>query len=108
LYGLIRPVDLGDGGQGRQSDDGAQADHRALIHHFTPSPKSKFWTLRACPREAEWPVNATSPVSIPLVLIVAGWATLLLFGYGLASGGDSAGAFVATALGRSLRRAPFY
>jgi hypothetical protein len=32
----------------------------------------------------------TSPVSIPLVLIVAGWATPLFFGYGLASGGDSA------------------
>ena len=41
----------------------------------------------------------TSPVSIPLVLIVAGWSTLLFFGYGLASGGDSAGAFVAMTLG---------
>ncbi len=41
----------------------------------------------------------TNPISIPLVLIVSGWATLLFFGYGLTSGGGSAGAFLATALG---------
>lgn len=29
-----------------------------------------------------------SPVSIPLVVIVVAWATLLFFGYGLLSGGN--------------------
>lgn len=41
----------------------------------------------------------TNPISIPLIVIVAGWAALLFFGFGLMSGGDSAGAFIATALG---------
>ncbi len=40
----------------------------------------------------------TNPVSFPLVLIVAGWATLLFFGYGLLSGGGLA-SLVAMALG---------
>ena len=39
-----------------------------------------------------------SPVSIPLIVIVAGWATLLFFGYGLLSGGEAA-SFLAVALG---------
>jgi hypothetical protein len=60
LFGLIRRVRLSNGGQGRKSDDGteAEADHRRLVHDFTRSPKSEFSTLRAWPREAEWPVNA--------------------------------------------------
>ncbi len=40
----------------------------------------------------------TSPISIPLVMIVAAWATLLFFGYGLLSGGGGA-SFVVMALG---------
>ncbi len=40
----------------------------------------------------------TSPVSIPLVLIVVAWATCLFFGYGLTSGGGGA-SFVAAAIG---------
>ncbi|HEY1943112.1 MAG TPA: hypothetical protein VGH40_13415 [Roseiarcus sp.] len=40
----------------------------------------------------------TNPVSIPLVLVVAGWATLLFFGYGLMSGSSTA-SFLATGLG---------
>jgi uncharacterized protein YfaA (DUF2138 family) len=39
-----------------------------------------------------------SPVSIPLIVIVAAWATLLFFGYGLLSGGQAA-SFLAVALG---------
>src|SRR5271166_2432541 len=39
-----------------------------------------------------------SPVSIPLIMIVAAWATLLFFGYGLLSGGEVA-SFLAVALG---------
>ena len=39
-----------------------------------------------------------SPVSIPLIVIVAAWATLLFFGYGLLSGGEAA-SFLAVALG---------
>ena len=39
-----------------------------------------------------------SPVSIPLIVIVAAWATLLFFGYGLLSGGQTA-SFLAVALG---------
>ena len=39
-----------------------------------------------------------SPVSIPLIVIVAAWATLLFFGYGLLSGGQVA-SFLAVALG---------
>jgi hypothetical protein len=40
----------------------------------------------------------TSPVSIPLVLIVVAWATCLFFGYGLTSGGGGA-SFLAAAVG---------
>ena len=40
-----------------------------------------------------------NPISIPLIVIVAGWAALLFFGFGVMSGGESAGAFAATALG---------
>jgi hypothetical protein len=40
----------------------------------------------------------TSPVSIPLVLIVVAWATCLFFGYGLTSGGGGA-SFLAAAIG---------
>jgi len=39
-----------------------------------------------------------SPISIPLIVIVAAWATFLFFGYGLMSGGDAA-SFVAVAVG---------
>ena len=39
-----------------------------------------------------------SPVSIPLVVIVVVWATLLFFGYGLLSGGNVA-SFVVLAVG---------
>ena len=39
-----------------------------------------------------------APISIPLIVIVAAWATLLFFGYGLMSGG-SATSFVAVAVG---------
>jgi len=39
-----------------------------------------------------------SPVSIPLVVIVAAWATLLFFGYGLLAGGEVA-SLLAVALG---------
>ena len=41
-----------------------------------------------------------SPVSIPLIVIVAAWATLLFFGYGLLSGGHAA-SFLAVAAWRS-------
>ena len=33
----------------------------------------------------------TSPISIPLIVIVAAWATFLFFGYGVMSGGNAAG-----------------
>jgi len=39
-----------------------------------------------------------SPISFPLIVIVAAWATFLFFGYGLMSGGNAA-SFVAVALG---------
>ncbi len=39
-----------------------------------------------------------SPISIPLIVIVAAWATFLFFGYGLMSGGATT-SFVAVALG---------
>ena len=39
-----------------------------------------------------------SPVSIPLIVIVAAWATLLFFGYGLLAGGETA-SLLAVALG---------
>jgi len=39
-----------------------------------------------------------SPISIPLVVIVAAWATFLFFGYGLMSGGNAT-SFVAVAVG---------
>jgi hypothetical protein len=39
-----------------------------------------------------------SPISIPLIVIVVAWATLLFFGYGLMSGGGAT-SFVAMALG---------
>ena len=39
-----------------------------------------------------------SPISIPLIVIVAAWATLLFFGYGLLSGGGAA-SFLAVAAG---------
>ena len=40
----------------------------------------------------------TAPISIPLIVIVAAWATFLFFGYGLMSGGNAA-SFVAAAVG---------
>ena len=40
----------------------------------------------------------TSPISIPLFVIVAAWVTFLFFGYGLMSGGDAA-SFVVVAVG---------
>jgi len=39
-----------------------------------------------------------SPISIPLIVIVAAWATFLFFGYGLMSGGNAA-SFVVVAVG---------
>ena len=39
-----------------------------------------------------------SPISIPLIVIVAAWATFLFFGYGLMSGGGAT-SFVAVAVG---------
>ena len=39
-----------------------------------------------------------SPISIPLIVIVAAWATLLFFGYGLLSGGGAT-SFLAVAAG---------
>jgi hypothetical protein len=39
-----------------------------------------------------------SPISIPLIVIVAAWATFLFFGYGLMSGGNAM-SFVAVAVG---------
>ncbi len=39
-----------------------------------------------------------TPVSMPLIEIVAGWATLLFFGYGLLSGGHAA-SFLAVGMG---------
>jgi hypothetical protein len=39
-----------------------------------------------------------TPISIPLIVIVAAWAVVLFFGYGLMSGGDAA-SFVAVAFG---------
>jgi hypothetical protein len=39
-----------------------------------------------------------TPISIPLIVVVAAWAVLLFFGYGLMSGGDAA-SFVAAAVG---------
>ncbi|MGA9848238.1 MAG: hypothetical protein WBQ45_11435 [Roseiarcus sp.] len=39
-----------------------------------------------------------SPLSIPLIVIVAGWAVLLFFGYGLMSGGNAA-SYAAVAVG---------
>jgi hypothetical protein len=39
-----------------------------------------------------------SPISIPLIVIVAAWAVFLFFGYGLMSGGNAA-SFVAVAAG---------
>ena len=39
-----------------------------------------------------------SPISIPLIVIVATWATFLFFGYGLMSGGNAA-SFLAVAVG---------
>ena len=39
-----------------------------------------------------------SPISIPLIVIVAAWAAFLFFGYGLMSGGNAT-SFVAVALG---------
>ena len=39
-----------------------------------------------------------APISIPLIVIVVAWATLLFFGYGLMSGGDAT-PFVAVAVG---------
>ena len=39
-----------------------------------------------------------SPLSIPLIVIVAAWAVLLFFGYGLMSGGNAV-SFVALAVG---------
>jgi hypothetical protein len=39
-----------------------------------------------------------SPVSIPLIVVVAAWATVLFFGYGLLAGGEVA-SFLAVALG---------
>ena len=39
-----------------------------------------------------------SPISIPLIVIVAAWATFLFFGYCLMSGGNAA-SFVAVAVG---------
>ena len=38
------------------------------------------------------------PISIPLIVIVVAWATVLFFGYGLLSGGDAA-SFVVVAVG---------
>src|SRR5271165_3161670 len=40
----------------------------------------------------------STPISIPLIVIVAAWATLLFFGYGLMAGGNAA-SFVAVAVG---------
>jgi hypothetical protein len=40
----------------------------------------------------------TSPISIPLFVIVAAWVTFLFFGYGLMSGGNAA-SFVVVAVG---------
>ena len=40
----------------------------------------------------------SSPISIPLIVIVAAWATLLFFGYGLMAGGNAA-SFVAVGVG---------
>ncbi len=39
-----------------------------------------------------------SPISIPLIVIVATWATILFFGYGLMSGGNTA-SFIVVAVG---------
>jgi len=39
-----------------------------------------------------------SPISVPLIVMVVAWATLLFFGYGLLSGGDAA-SFLAVAAG---------
>lgn len=39
-----------------------------------------------------------SPVSIPLVVIVVTWATILFFGFGLMSGGNAA-SFIMVAVG---------
>jgi hypothetical protein len=43
----------------------------------------------------------TSPISIPLIVIVAGWATCLFLGYGLMSG-VNAMSFVAVAVQFSM------
>ena len=39
-----------------------------------------------------------SPISIPLIVIVAAWAILLFFGYGLMSGGNAM-SFIVVAVG---------
>lgn len=76
----------------------------ASLHPSTDAQKQALATAKSAVVSIEqsrlqMSFALTNPVSIPLVLIVSGWATLLFFGYGLTSGEASAGAFLATALG---------
>ena len=48
-----------------------------------------------------------APISIPLIVIVVAWATLLFFGYGLMSGGGAT-PFIAVAVGALGVQAPLF
>jgi hypothetical protein len=84
----------------------SQRNWDALLKSLTPSTDAQKQAVAAATSTID-SINQSrlqmsfalaSPVSIPLVVIVVAWATLLFFGYGLLSGGNVA-SFVVLAVG---------
>src|SRR5271167_150899 len=84
----------------------SQRNWEALLKSLNPSTDAQKQALAAATSTID-SINQSrlqmsfalaSPVSIPLMVIVVAWATLLFFGYGLLSGGNVA-SFVALAVG---------
>src|SRR5277367_3991879 len=58
------------------------------MHKSRRSPPRRQPSTRSINRDFRCPSRWLTPFSIPLVVIVVAWATLLFFGFGLPSGGN--------------------
>jgi hypothetical protein len=75
----------------------------AALHLSTDAEKQALAAAKATVESIEqsrlqMSFALAAPISIPLIVIVVAWATLLFFGYGLMSGGGAM-SFVAVAVG---------
>src|SRR5271169_2168994 len=84
----------------------SQRNWEALLKNLNPSTDAQKQALAAATSTID-SINQSrlqmsfalaAPISIPLIVIVVAWATLLFFGYGLMSGGGTT-PFVAVAVG---------